>query len=629
MMRMIKSLILPLAILCLSIFALKSNGQQRSTDSTNVDTQPDSIWTMVYYNSDFHNPQCITSIDTGLLSFHRYDPAFKGNYPFATTGNLGLPLKTLLPQVEENNPFSVGLDRFGPYVFRLDNMPYYHTNIPYSEVKYVMGPNEENFVDFTLGNQLSQGLYFGTDLRFESSEGAFLNQRSANNHFRLVVDANSRNNAYHITVNYIRNRFKYQENGGFINDFFYEDTTRLNRRLLSMSIVNGQNFITSNLFTISQTLGSPDSTLKKGKAVLDLSYNTAFRQYSDNGAYGDYYVNYYLDSLSTLDSTSNRQLNAFLGWHNLSDSLKFNYKIGWQTIYNQYFTGDSMNVTGAMKYNHAYMGPRLYLSYASRKFAASIHAHYLMQVASSSYDFNENSFFLRARVSYATNNKYRIFAELRSCLSEEDILFHRSYSNHFIWKNDLKQEHNTQLIAGIDLKGFQFEFSQSLLSNHVYFDTLLQPIQATLPISITRVSLHKLFTYKSFGSDVFVAAQFVDKDSLYRLPQLLARANVYFSFKLFKGILRVFPGLEASYHSAYYADGYNPSNMVFYVQNEKRIDNQLYVDAFVNFKVKRARIFLIYKNLNMLLGNYNYFQVLHYPQQDAGLKIGVSWRFYD
>ena len=41
--------------------------------------------------------------------------------------------------------------------------------------------------------------------------------------------------------------------------FYYEDTTRLDRRLLNVNLPSGRNFITSNLFQLNQTWGKADS----------------------------------------------------------------------------------------------------------------------------------------------------------------------------------------------------------------------------------------------------------------------------------------------------------------------------------------------------------------------------------
>ena len=212
---------------------------------------------------------------------------------------------------------------------------------------------------------------------------------------------------------------------------------------------------------------------------------------------------------------------------------------------------------------------------------------------------------------------------------ETEFMNLRYYSNHFIWKNDFARQNNLLLNSVLDIKGYQLSAKLLNFNNYIYYTDRILPVQYNGNVSITSLALAKEFRFKSFGSNVMALYQNVDKDSVLRLPEFTAKASVFFSFPLFKGALSVHPGFDFTYLSSYYADGYNPAAMVFYVQNEKKIDEQIYVDLFINFKIKRARVFLMYKNINMLFGTYNYFMILHYPQQDPGFKIGLSWRFYD
>ncbi|MEG2479384.1 MAG: putative porin, partial [Mucinivorans sp.] len=68
----------------------------------------------------------------------------------------------------------------------------------------------------------------------------------------------------------------------------------------------------------------------------------------------------------------------------------------------------------------------------------------------------------------------------------------------------------------------------------------------------------------------------------------------------------------------------------FFNQREKQLGNYPYLDAFVSAKWKRLRILLKLQHFNAnLLGNQEYFQVLHYPQNRMMFKIGISWSFYN
>lgn len=590
----------------------------------------DSLKSLVYYLNDFSIPVSFTEVDTSLLEFHRYDPISKGDFIKAGTGNLGMPHHSLVPSIESINSFSIGEDRLTDYMFTPQNIPYYQLKIPYSNISYVMGPREENYLDFTLGNQISKGLYFGTDLRFEACKGSFNNQRATNNHFRTVVISSSRDEKYKLVFNYLRNRFKFGENGGLVNDSYYEDTTRIDRRLLSVNLPNAldlsiysQNLLLSNQFIVNQYYNFGDSNLNLGGLFLDFDYITKNRIYSDRKNFYTYYNHNYIDTLQSFDSTSNQSIKAFMGWQRFADSLGFSFKAGIEGSYNQFYTGEGLlNVFN-------YLNPRIFLSYTNTKALFKIEGNYQILQSHNGLAYNNNSFSLKSRFSHFINSNLKYDLGFKYISEAPQFSTFKTYSNHFIWQNSFINTNSVEFNSLIDLKGYKLSGTLMNLQNHVWYNENVIPIQSDTGINILRVAITKRFNMRNFGSDIYGAWQKVDNNEIYRLPEFIARANIFFNFPMFNGVLQVFPGLELTYISSYYADGYNPSNMVFYVQNERKIDDQINLDFFVNFKIKRARIFVMYKGLNMLFGKYNYFHVAHYPQQDSALKFGVSWRFYD
>jgi hypothetical protein len=72
-----------------------------------------------------------------------------------------------------------------------------------------------------------------------------------------------------------------------------------------------------------------------------------------------------------------------------------------------------------------------------------------------------------------------------------------------------------------------------------------------------------------------------------------------------------------------------PATRMFYLQDEKKIGNYIYMDIFINLMVKRFRIFVKYQHLNALWGENRYYMVPHYPMQGGIIKYGLSWSFYD
>ena len=113
------------------------------------------------------------------------------------------------------------------------------------------------------------------------------------------------------------------------------------------------------------------------------------------------------------------------------------------------------------------------------------------------------------------------------------------------------------------------------------------------------------------------------------MPDFLARVSIFPTLPLFKNACVFQPGIDLFYNTAYYASAYMPATRMFYLQDEKKIGNYVYMDVFANLMVKRFRIFVKYQHLNSFWSQSRYYMVPHYPIQDGIIKFGMSWSFYD
>jgi hypothetical protein len=114
------------------------------------------------------------------------------------------------------------------------------------------------------------------------------------------------------------------------------------------------------------------------------------------------------------------------------------------------------------------------------------------------------------------------------------------------------------------------------------------------------------------------------------VPLASAYLSYSFEFNVVKDVLRLQIGVDGRYNTAYYAPGWNPGVGQFYNQREKQLGDYVWLDAFVNAKWKRMRILVKMEHLSDdMLGQRNFFSVLHYPMNRRVLKLGLSWNFYD
>jgi hypothetical protein len=232
----------------------------------------------------------------------------------------------------------------------------------------------------------------------------------------------------------------------------------------------------------------------------------------------------------------------------------------------------------------------------------------------------------------------RYLNKTRICVLSGEISFNqrqadwilKSYhSNYFQWDNNFEKIHLLKIIAKLKIGNSQIEAQLHELNNWVYLDKNSIPAQQDEMLHISIVKMSNNFSFKKLQIENDIVFQNTYNSKVINLPQLAVMQSWYMNLMLFNKYLYIQPGLTLFYNTAYYADNYMPALRMFNNQEDKKIGNYIYADAFINFQIKRANIFLLYQHINSGWIGYKYYLVPHYPQQSAALKLGITWRFYD
>jgi hypothetical protein len=120
------------------------------------------------------------------------------------------------------------------------------------------------------------------------------------------------------------------------------------------------------------------------------------------------------------------------------------------------------------------------------------------------------------------------------------------------------------------------------------------------------------------------------------LPLATLRTALYFEhlfrFESTGGKLYFQIGADATYHTLYHPYNYMPATGRFYRQDIST-GKYPFVNAFINFKVKRTRVFIMFDHLNYkMMGQKisdNYDMIPDYPMNTRMLRYGLTWTFYD
>lgn len=214
--------------------------------------------------------------------------------------------------------------------------------------------------------------------------------------------------------------------------------------------------------------------------------------------------------------------------------------------------------------------------------------------------------------------------------SNPDFFIKNYYSNHFIWNNDFKNEYITKLSGNLDIPalGFKFKLMVENLTNHVYFNNSALPEQIDGSTQVLSANLNQKLRLGILHWDNDIVYQVSSDNLRLPLPTLSIYSNLYIKTILSK-VLTTYLGVDCRYFSEYYANSYMPATGQFYTQQNVKIGNYPYMNAYGNFHLKRMRFFVMYSHLSRFFADPNYFSTPHYPLNPAALRVGLSWNFYD
>ncbi len=202
-------------------------------------------------------------------------------------------------------------------------------------------------------------------------------------------------------------------------------------------------------------------------------------------------------------------------------------------------------------------------------------------------------------------------------------------SNHYMWQNEFNDEQRFRVGGEIDVpfSGTNINVGYETLKNHVYFDENALPAQYTPAIHVLSATVSQNFRFGPLGWDNKFTFQTSSNENVLSLPKFSIYSNLYFTFRVAK-VLHVQIGVDCNYYTKYYAPKYNPATMVFYNQREIKCGNFALLNAYANFKLKKARFFVMYQHFNKgLFGGMNYFSLPHYPLNPGRFQLGVSVDF--
>jgi hypothetical protein len=581
---------------------------------------------LLYHTNRIYHP------DTLLNNFHRFtEPEILG-YRYQNLGNLG----TALGPIFYEAPEVVG-ERTGYYVYdhwfnAPEDIRYYNTRSPYTDLQYFLAGNGRSWVDVTHSRNVTPNWNVGFDFRRLTSDKQIGPTRRRDDKqvvstaYDLFTYYHTKDRRYHLMANFSRLKHSVEESGGIAVPVIPEDITDIIR--YEESPIRLQN-AESQLLRINYHIYQQYKLSELGGVYHRLTRQTESNEYLDSPLSTD--IGYYNQALISTDSTTDRLHQQ--SWQNelgLKGELSNLY---YRLYYKRRDIRYEPHYLPPVQESEDYTGFSLRLA-ADSSLMVSAEGEYLWG------GFYKASAFVRFKW---------LEVSLRRTLYKPAFMQENYFGNHDEWYNEFEAPAANELKASVNLPLGRLQFKGgvqvSVVERHIYFtgnivDSLagtkrrvnVRPQQADAAAQILSpfAFVRWEFAPNLFWENEITYTQVSGKaESVFNIPTWLYNGSVYFEGEMFGGNLYGQLGLDAHWKSSYYANAYDPVTRQYLVQNDFLVQAYPIIDVFFGFRIARTRVFVRMSHLNQGLPAEGYFLTPYYSGTGRTFDLGIDWLFFD
>ena len=609
-----------------------------------------------------------STIDTLFLNYHKESiPSHQSN-AWATTGNFGASGQNQIFFDRKPTSDFFFEDAIESWLPSIATQRYYNTRIPMTLISHTTGGNKYSNQDrtkVTFSGNVGKPLQLGGAIDYIYSKGSYNYQADKN--FRWSLFGSYIGDRYEMQTFFNSYNYLAKENGGITDDLYITDPA---------SVQGGENKVDNK--SIPTNLTAAHSKLLGQEFYMNHSYNVGHYRYQRDSVTDTIIGRTYIpvtrfiwtfDFKNVKHTFKNQNAaqdisqfpNTYLGLGGTDESTRY-----WRL---RNTVGISL-LEGFNKY--AKFGFAVYGTHEMRHYkqvADTVTGTVLpegLQVLPVSIDASttQQLFWLggqltKQRGSILTYSATAQFGVLGDVAGDIDVegkvrtrfklfgdtvsltaygyfknlappyLLKKFISNHYAWDNDFSKTQRFRLGGILELPWIftKINVGYETLNNYVYFNSDALPQQAGSAVHVLHASLSNHLGFGIFNWDNDVNYQTSSNDDVLPLPKFAIFSNMYLKFKVAR-VLDVQIGVDCNYYTKYYAPNYSPATMVFYNQREMECGNFAFADVYANFKLKKARFYVMYSHANKgLVGGDNYFSMPHYPLNPGRFQFGISVDF--
>ncbi|GAA4330637.1 putative porin [Mucilaginibacter gynuensis] len=659
------------------------------TDSELIDTlrkREEEKHDSVVFNSKFikitnvnalNDSTQVFALDTGLVNFENYSPLHQPRSPRIGLGYIGVAQRPLLFEPAKTIGFDVGLHALDPYLLSEENINYYNARVQFTNLFYVGGGSKVQMLKVIHTQNIKPNWNFGFNLNFNGSKGYYatssvLKQNVSDMSGALFTWYESKSKRYNLLANVLMNNLKAPETGSILNDsvftstagrVFLKDnaTVRLPNtyeQWKQTTLYIKQFYYIGHIDSLNRKDGkdSLSTTSSENSKILPtqrVAHTFMFtkRKYhfiqNEQDVY-NVFPDYYFSSRTSSDSlTVNHLQNDFsYSFYLRGKSLSFvknEMKLDVGLVhdfynYTQLVTDTAVNEFGAQYIRKNKVQNTIFQNVtlkgkASYKFSDLVVLEADIKQIVQGRDFG--NFLYDAKLILSGGKRVgKVIFGAYTQNSSAPLVATNWISNHYIFHNDFNNIKTTNLSFNYVNEALQLDLKAEyfLINDYLYYTATpgandAHPEQLGSAINLLKVSLGKNLQWRRWHFDNYAVYQKTDYQSVLRTPEVYTYSSLYYATPLFK-VLNSNIGLTVRYNTPYIAPSYAIGLGQFYNGPDVTFTSYPVATAFFKATLYSANLFVQYDYANQGLFSKGFYTVNRYPMQDALLKFGVSWTFY-
>ncbi len=660
------------SLLLMLVSTLAMNAQFQSltsatsgaTKSKKVKVEPSYAWSIseplgLHYES---------TIDTLFLNYHKSFIPSHQSTAWATTGNFGASGQNQIFFQRKPTSDFFFQDAIDSWLPSVATQRYYNTRIPMTIISHNTGGNKYSNQDRTqvlFSGNVDKKLQLGGAIDYIYSKGSYNYQADKN--FRWSLFGSYIGDHYEMQTFFNSYNYLGKENGGITDDQYITDPakvqggeTKVDNKSIptyltaAHSKMTGLEFYLNQSYNVGHYKYQRDSVTDTiiGRTYIPVTrfiwtadFKTSKHLFLNQNAAQDqsFFENSYLSLTGTDETTRYWRLRNTLGVSLLEGFNKY-AKFGFSVYathemrrYKQVVDTVSgkelpeglvelpVTIDPTKTQQLLWVGGQLTKQRGSILTYAATAQFGLLGDVSGDIDI-EGSVTTRFKLFGDTVSlkAYGYFKNL-----EAPFLLKQFVSNHYAWDNKFSKVQRFRAGGVLNLPWIytSINVGYETLNNYIYFNNNSLPEQSSSAVHVLNASLTNHLGFGIFNWDNEVTYQTSSNASVLPLPKFSIFSNMYLKFRIAR-VLDVQVGVDCNYYTKYHAPAYNPAIMSFYNQSEIECGNFAFADVYANFKLKKARFYVMYSHANKgLFGGNNYFSIPHYPLNPGRFQLGISVDF--